>query len=94
VEPDPPSEVIETGCLDDAPTADTLAVINREITELAPVLDTRPVANGVKVVTPANQVVDTLLKRYQGATYLFAVEMRGQRSTARFELRDLRTEQR
>ena len=75
----------ETDCLDDAPTAAALEEINRQITELAPVLDTRPVANGVKV---AANGVDTLLKRYQDKTYLFAVEMRGTPSRASFTLRD------
>jgi len=81
--------VEETNCLNDGPTADALEAINRQILELAPVLDTRPVANGVKTTwTGAQTTVDTLLKRYQSKTYLFAVEMHGVQTRARFELRD------
>jgi len=85
--------VEETDCLNDGATASALEAINRQILELAPVLDTRPIANGVKVSWSGSQAtVDTLLKRYQGKTYLFAVEMHGTSIRASFELRDFPAE--
>jgi len=76
----------ETDCLDNAPTAAALPVINAQIAGLAPVLNTQSVANGVTVTSSVQ--VDTMLKRFGGATYLFAVEMRGGTTTATFKLRD------
>jgi hypothetical protein len=76
----------ETDCLDNAPTAAALPVINAQIAGLAPVLNTQSVANGVTVTSSVQ--VDTMLKRFGGATYLFAVEMRGEATTATFKLRD------
>ena len=79
----------ETDCLDDAPTAAALTEINAQITELAPVLNTQSVSNGVTVASSDSAVpVDTMLKRHGGATYLFAVAMRGSDTTATFALRD------
>ncbi|HJZ86561.1 MAG TPA: hypothetical protein VKN99_15375 [Polyangia bacterium] len=77
----------ETDCLDDAPTHAAMTAINQQITQLAPVLNTPPIGNGV--TTSASQPVDTLLKRQGGATYLFAVEMRSGATTATFTLRGL-----
>ena len=77
----------ETNCLDVVPIRDALTEINGAITSLAPVLNTQSVANGVTVVSSNAQVpVDTMLKRYGGATYLFAVAMRGTATTATFQL--------
>jgi hypothetical protein len=79
--------VVEMDCLEDAPTAAALRQINAELTQLAPVLDTRPVANGVTVSSSNVAVpIDSLLKRYGGATYLFAVAMRGSSTHATFAL--------
>jgi hypothetical protein len=79
----------ETDCLDDAPTAAALKDINAQIAQLAPVLNSPPVGNGVAVQSStASILVDTMLKRYAGASYLFAAEMRGGSTTATFTLRD------
>jgi hypothetical protein len=79
----------ETDCLDDAPTAAALPLIDAQITWLAPVLNTRSVANGVTVTSSASdKPVDTMLKRYGGVTYLFATEMRSGATKASFTLRD------
>jgi hypothetical protein len=77
----------ETDCLDDAPTAAALPVINAQIASLAPVLNTQSVANGVTVASSVP--VDTMLKRFGGATYVFAVEMRASATSATFTLRDI-----
>jgi hypothetical protein len=76
----------ETDCLDNAPTAAALPVINAQIAALAPVLNTQSVANGVVVTSLVP--VDTMLKRFGGTTYLFAVEMGGGTTTATFKMRD------
>jgi hypothetical protein len=77
----------ETDCLDDAPTAAALKAINAQLTGLAPVLNSPPVANGVTVKSSAAAIpVDVLLKRQGGATYLFATEMRAGATTATFTL--------
>ncbi|HEX7670267.1 MAG TPA: hypothetical protein VF395_11815, partial [Polyangiaceae bacterium] len=55
----------------------------------AEVLNTRSVGNGVTVgSSTAGKPVDTLLKRFGGATYLFATEMRDGTTTGTFTLRD------
>ena len=78
---------METDCLDDAPSLAALRQINAELRELAPVLDTLPIANGLTVSSSDPSLpVDTLLKRYQGATYLFAAAMREGSTRATFQL--------
>ncbi len=72
--------------LHDPETRQALQAINRQITELAPVLNTRSVANGVTVSSQGQ--IDTMLKRHGGATYLFAVGARpGGETKATFKLR-------
>jgi hypothetical protein len=79
--------VVETDCLDDATTLAALRSINAELRDLAPVLDSLPIANGVMVSSSDPLVpVDTLLKRYDGATYLFASAMRAGSTRATFDL--------
>ncbi len=81
----------ETECLDHAPTRDALTAINRQLNELSPVLNTRPVANGV-VVTVAGQrgsdLVHSRLWRHAGSTYVLAVSVSSAPLSARFALRD------
>jgi hypothetical protein len=82
----------ETDCLDDAPTAAALAEIDGRIRALAPVLNVPSVGNGVVVASSAADVpVDVMLKRHDGATYLFAVAMRAGATTATFTLRAIPT---
>jgi hypothetical protein len=81
---------VEAGPLRDPETRRGLAAINQQVASLAHVLNERSVANGVTVSSAnAESPVDTLLKRYGGATYLFAVGSRpGGETTASFTLRD------
>ena len=76
--------------LHDVFTRQALAAINEQITMLAPVLNTRPIANGVTVVSSnADSPIDTLLKRHAGSTYLLAAGARpGGPTTATFRFRD------
>jgi hypothetical protein len=77
----------ETDCLDDAPTRTALARINREITMLAPALNSPMVGNGVAV--DSDVPVATRLARVAGVTYLFAVALDDAATSARFSLRGI-----
>ncbi len=64
-----------------------VTAINRQVRELAPVLNSPPVANGVSVSsTVPGAPVDAMAKRLGRATYIFAVGMRNQPAEARFAL--------
>lgn len=80
----------EAAPLHDAETRETLASINRQITRLAPVLNTPSVANGVTVESSNEELpVAVMLKRHGGATYLFAIGTRpAGETTATFRFRD------
>ena len=79
---------IEAGLLADDENEAAVGAIDATITALAAVLNTRSVTNGVSVQTTGDVPVDVMLKRYDGATYVFAVAMRGTATTATFTLRD------
>jgi hypothetical protein len=79
--------------MDDAPLHDdamrlAISAINASIASLAPALNERSVTNGV-AVAPSNAgiPVDSMLKRHDGSTYLFAVAMRPGACSATFTLR-------
>jgi Domain of unknown function (DUF4082) len=78
------------GLLHDAVMSRAVAALDGQILRLAPVLNTPPVANGVRVASSNGMTpVDTMLKRWHGSTYLFAVAARpGGATTAAFTLRD------
>jgi hypothetical protein len=79
----------ETGLLDDSTMSAAVKDFNAQITSLAPVLNTQSVGNGVTTSSSDSSVpVDTMLKRYGGYTYLFAVAMRLGSTKATFTLRD------
>lgn len=79
----------ETDCIDTTTAADGLKSINAQVKTLAPVLNQQSVGNGVTVSSSASGVpIDVMLKRYSGATYVFAVGMRNQSTTGTFTLRD------
>jgi hypothetical protein len=80
---------IEAGLLADEAMTEGVRAINAQITELAAVLNTRSVSNGVTVTSSnADVPIDTMVKRHAGVTYLFAVSMRAGATTASFVLRD------
>jgi hypothetical protein len=75
----------EHALLDDAPMKAAVAAINKQIKDLATVLNTPPIINGGTVTSSATSVpVDMQLKRFGGATYIFAVDMRGSATQATF----------
>jgi len=80
---------IEAGLLADTSMSTAVSIINAQITTLAPVLNTQSVGNGVTTISSNSLIpVDTMLKRYDGHTYLFAVSMRPGTTIASFTLRD------
>jgi len=81
------------GMLHDPAMSRAVAGLDRQILRLAPVLNTPSVANGVRVESSNGMTpVDTMLKRWHGGSYLFAVAARpGGPATASFTLRDCPT---
>jgi hypothetical protein len=67
----------EWGLLEDKPMLDGVTALNKQIQDLAPVLNSPTVEKGVTVVSANAEVpVVTLVKKHGGATYVFACAMR------------------
>ncbi len=81
---------VEAALLEDAEMLAAVTAINRQIHELAPVLNSPTIKEAVEVTSQNHEVpVHCMVKRYQGATYLFAVAMRNAPTKAVFHLRGL-----
>jgi hypothetical protein len=80
----------EWALLDDPEMLAAVTAINRQIRELAPVLNSPTVKDAKVVSTLATAVpIDGMAKRHGGATYLFAVAMRNGAARGSFQLRGL-----
>jgi Beta-galactosidase len=80
---------IEAGLLADEEMVRGVASLNRQIHELAPILNGRDVAGGASVASSEERVpIDFVVKRHAGRTYVFAVAMRDGQATATFRLAD------
>lgn len=78
---------VEAALLEDREVLEAVTEINRQIRELAPVLNSPSIIDGVSVKSSNPDVpVHAMVKRHQGATYLFAVGMRNASTTAEFTL--------
>ena len=78
---------IEAGLLADEEMARAVAAINRQVHELAPVLNGPDGAGGASAASSdAGVPIDFVVKRHADATYLFAVAMRDGEATASFTL--------
>ncbi|MHB8524037.1 MAG: hypothetical protein ACYDH9_25215 [Limisphaerales bacterium] len=78
----------EHALLDDPEMLAAVTAINRQIRELAPVLNSPSVAGGVTVISSVpGAPIDAVVKRRGGAVYVFAAAMRHTRATASFDLR-------
>jgi hypothetical protein len=75
----------ETDCLDDADTAAELTRINRQLAQLAPVLNTQSYALAPLSSNP-DVPVKAVLKQPGGSRYVFAVGMANGATTATFSL--------
>ena len=82
-------QFVEAGLLADGELARAVGQTNRQIRDLAPVLNSPTLTNVASVTSADPKVpVDFLVKRDQQATYVFAVAMRDQATTATIKLRD------
>jgi len=80
---------IEAALLADSEMLAAVTTLNRQIKDLAPVLNSPTVTNAVTVTTSDPAVpVATVVKGFHGQRYLFAVAMRGQPTTAKFTLKN------
>jgi len=78
----------ESALLNDAGMLSAVTAINRQITELAPVLNSPTIEDAASVSSSNEAVpVDMMVKKHDGGTYLFAAGMRGEKTTATFTLR-------
>ena len=81
---------IEAGLLADAEMLAAVTAINKQIQELAPVLNSPTIADGVAVTSSAKDVpVEAVVKKHEAATYVFAVAMRDRETTATFKVAGL-----
>ena len=81
---------IEASLLEDADLLKGVTEINKQIHELAPVLNSPTVKDAVTVKSSDEKVpIDILVKRHDGATYIFAVAMRDAPAKASFEVKGI-----
>jgi hypothetical protein len=82
----------EAALLDDPQMLGAVTALNRQIIELAPVLNSPSLQNAVKVTSSnADVPLAATLKQSEGATYVFAVAMREGKTTGRFTVPTLAT---
>lgn len=83
----------ESALLSDPEMLAEVTAINQQIAELAPVLNSPTLTNAANVLSDNSAVpIATMVKKHNGATYLFAVAMRGDQTTATFTIQDLEGE--
>ena len=84
---------VEASLLEDAELLAGVTDINRQIRELAPVLNSPTVRDAVKATSSDPKVpIAVMCKRFEGATYVFAVCMRNQPARATVELSGVHTD--
>jgi hypothetical protein len=82
---------IEAGLLADPEMARAVAAINKQILELAPVLNSPTVEGGMAVASSAPGVpINAILKRHGGSAYVFAVSTRDAPAKGAFSVAGLR----
>ncbi|HXT59226.1 MAG TPA: hypothetical protein VN699_11355 [Pirellulales bacterium] len=83
-------EFIEAGLLADRGMLAAVTETNQQIQRLAPVLNSPTVPGGVSVeTTPSEVPVEAIVKRRDGASYVFAVAMRPGKAAARLRIAGL-----
>lgn len=81
----------ESALLSDSQMLSEVTRLNEQIHDLAPVLNTPTVNDGVRVSSDnRNVTVEFMSKKYKGARYLFTVAMRAGKTKAEFSVPDLR----
>ena len=79
----------EAALLDDPELLEAVTKLNRQIAKLAPILNTPPADDAVMVVSKnPNVPVALTVRQRDGATWIFAVAMRGQTTTAEFTIKN------
>ena len=82
----------ERALLHDPVNLAAVTAINKRIQELAPVLNSPTIEDGGKVSSSHPDCpVDIMVKRHEGATYVFAAAMREHETRGTFEIRGLKT---
>ncbi len=80
----------EHALLDDPEMLAAVTALNRQIQELAPVINSPDVPGGATVSTSNSAApIDAVVKRHGGATYLFAAEMRNAAAQGGFRIAGL-----
>ena len=80
-------EFNESALLSDPEMLQAVTAINRQVTALAPVLNSRTIEGGATVSSDNEHVpIAIMVKKYQDSTYLFAVGMRDGNGTATFTI--------
>jgi hypothetical protein len=80
----------EAALLDDPEMLAGVTAINRRIHELAPALNSQTITNAATVTSSVSDVpIASMMKRRNGVTYLFTVNMRNQPTRGTFAIRDL-----
>lgn len=80
----------ESALLSDSDMLSAITAINRQIAELAPVLNSPTISDGSHDSSNhAAAPVASMVKKHAGAAYVFAVAMRGDKTTATFTLQGL-----
>ncbi|GBC97990.1 hypothetical protein HRbin17_00485 [bacterium HR17] len=83
-------QFVEAALLEDPEMLAAVTQINRQIHDLAPVLNSPTIPDGAAVRSTNPEVpVHMMVKRYNGAIYLFAVGMRNAPTTAIFRVKDI-----
>jgi hypothetical protein len=76
----------EDGIFNFPSLANAVAAIDAQVTALAPVLNSPTVPSGVSVSSPGTTPISTMVKQYNGSTYMFAAAMLNNPGTASFTL--------
>jgi len=80
----------ESALLSDPEMLAAVSKINHQIADLAPVLNSPTIADAAKAASSNRSVpVATMVKKHQGAVYVFAVGMRDGQTRARFSVQGL-----
>jgi hypothetical protein len=80
----------EAALLSDHQMLSAVTALNKQITKLAPVLNSPTIKNAITVVSHNRAVpIATMVKRPDGPMYLFAVAMRDGSTTATFKVHDM-----
>jgi hypothetical protein len=79
----------EAALLDDGEMLQAVTTLNRQITKLAPVLNSPSINDAVTVqVADPTAPIAITVRQYEGATWIFAVAMRAQTTTAEFTIKN------